>query len=399
LIVCRGDDLHASGLALVTPLAVEVQADAVSGRVRTTVKDRVADKYLRDIDVKVIGSGNEDFVSGQTDLRGVFVADGIRGGATVIAQAGPGRYAFYRAKEAPVPAALAGRQPPSLQRSPRTGNRNPPTAVSLTDDAGVEKIKEALKSSTELDFKETPLHDVIDYLKSRHNIQILIDRKALSDVGIGTDTPVTISLKGISLRSALRLMLKELALTYIIKDSVLQITTPEEADNNLETKVYPVGDLVLPEGASEDGPDFDSLIELITSTVKPTTWDGVGGPGSIVPFETNLSITVSQTQEMQEEIENTLAKLRRINREQGGKGLHLPRKARPKSESSNGGMMGGMGGGMFGGAPKAAPASSRDADLLQGVRGANQSNQSKQSGKLQEMYKKGNSGVNAGDAF
>ena len=49
--------------------------------------------------MKVIGSGNEDFVSGQTDLRGVFVADGIRGGATVIAQAGPGRYAFYRAKE------------------------------------------------------------------------------------------------------------------------------------------------------------------------------------------------------------------------------------------------------------------------------------------------------------
>ena len=40
LVVCRGDDLHASGLVLITPLAVEVQEDAVSGRVRTTVKDR-----------------------------------------------------------------------------------------------------------------------------------------------------------------------------------------------------------------------------------------------------------------------------------------------------------------------------------------------------------------------
>ena len=28
LVVCRGDDLHASGLVLVTPLAVEVQEDA-----------------------------------------------------------------------------------------------------------------------------------------------------------------------------------------------------------------------------------------------------------------------------------------------------------------------------------------------------------------------------------
>ena len=138
LIVCRGDDLHASGLALVTPLAVEVQADAVSGRVRTTVKDRVADKYLHDVDVKVIGSGNEDFVSGQTDLRGVFVADGIRGGATVIAQAGPGRYAFYRAKETLLAQAVPAqrgelpRQPP---QAAATGHRASPAGVSLTDDA------------------------------------------------------------------------------------------------------------------------------------------------------------------------------------------------------------------------------------------------------------------------
>ena len=27
--------------------------------------------------------------------------------------------------------------------------------------------------------------------------------------------------------------------------------------------------------------DFDALIELITSTIQPTTWDEVGGPGSV----------------------------------------------------------------------------------------------------------------------
>ena len=35
-------------------------------------------------------------------------------------------------------------------------------------------------------------------------------------------------------------------------------------------------------------PDFDSLIELITSTIKPTSWDEVGGPGSIMPFPTGV---------------------------------------------------------------------------------------------------------------
>jgi len=96
LVVCRGDDLHASGLVLLTPLAVEVQEDAASGRVRTTVKDQVRDRYVNDVHVKVIGSRNDDFVSGATDLRGVFVADGIHGRSTVIAQAEPARYAFFR---------------------------------------------------------------------------------------------------------------------------------------------------------------------------------------------------------------------------------------------------------------------------------------------------------------
>ncbi|NQU22324.1 MAG: hypothetical protein HQ567_13675, partial [Candidatus Nealsonbacteria bacterium] len=58
--------------------------------------------------------------------------------------------------------------------------------------------------------------------------------------------------------------------------------------------------------------DFDSLIELITSTIQPTTWDEVGGPGSIAPFETNLSIVVSQTQEVHEEIVDLLEQLRRM---------------------------------------------------------------------------------------
>ncbi|MBU4272492.1 MAG: hypothetical protein KKA28_11585 [Planctomycetes bacterium] len=58
--------------------------------------------------------------------------------------------------------------------------------------------------------------------------------------------------------------------------------------------------------------DFDSLIDLITSTVRPTTWDEVGGPGTIAPFETNLSIVVSQTQDVHEELADLLEQLRRL---------------------------------------------------------------------------------------
>ncbi|MEI8372661.1 MAG: hypothetical protein WCJ35_07485, partial [Planctomycetota bacterium] len=110
LVVCRGEDLHASGLVLVTPLVVEIQEDAISGRVRTTVKDVKADHYVHNVQIKVIGSRNDDFIAGDTDLRGVFVADGIHGRSTVIARAEPSRYAFFRgatdlAPPVPVPAA------------------------------------------------------------------------------------------------------------------------------------------------------------------------------------------------------------------------------------------------------------------------------------------------------
>ena len=57
---------------------------------------------------------------------------------------------------------------------------------------------------------------------------------------------MTKTLRSITLRSALRLILKDLELTYVVRDEVLQITTPEDAESQLITKVYPVGDLVVP---------------------------------------------------------------------------------------------------------------------------------------------------------
>ena len=36
--------------------------------------------------------------------------------------------------------------------------------------------------------------------------------------------------------------------------------------------------------------DFDSLIDLITSTVAPTTWDEVGGPGTMSKFPTGVYV-------------------------------------------------------------------------------------------------------------
>jgi general secretion pathway protein D len=58
--------------------------------------------------------------------------------------------------------------------------------------------------------------------------------------------------------------------------------------------------------------NFGPLIELIQTTVAPETWNTTGGPGAISPFQTNLSLVVSQTQEVHEQIANLLVQLRRL---------------------------------------------------------------------------------------
>src|SRR5438477_10738376 len=44
--------------------------------------------------------------------------------------------------------------------------------------------------------------------------------------------------------------------------------------------------------------EFDKLIELIQATVKPESWDDVGGPGAIDSFSGNLSLIIEGGQEV-----------------------------------------------------------------------------------------------------
>lgn len=227
----------------------------------------------------------------------------------------------------------------------------PETTARPLPSEGHSKILAALDQSTAFDFQERPLGEVVNDFKQKHAIEILLDSKALSDAGVGSDTPITEALQKITLRSALKLLLGQLDLTYVVGDGYLLITSKTEAESKLSFKVYPVEDLVTldspfrparPErGERDESPllsevidasrfgglgfgtgrqaeagDFPGLIDLITSTVAPTTWDEVGGPGSITANGNSQAIGVSQTDEVHEEIVELLAALRRVRDEQ-----------------------------------------------------------------------------------
>jgi len=127
LVICRGDDLFTSGMVLITPLKIEMQEEAASGRVRANVLDTMKGGYRPGVHVKAIGSADSEFRSGETDLRGIYVADNLRGKATVIAREGNSRYAFFRGSAwlgAPENAAAQPPQPAAEGRKAVDYNQN-----------------------------------------------------------------------------------------------------------------------------------------------------------------------------------------------------------------------------------------------------------------------------------
>jgi hypothetical protein len=89
------------------------------------------------------------------------------------------------------------------------------------------------------------------------------------------------------------------------------------------TMVYPVADLVTDgksaqvhavNGATVKDFDFDSLEELITSCITPTTWDAVGGSGVVREFDPRLVLVISHSKEVHKQVESLLAALRKLPR-------------------------------------------------------------------------------------
>ena len=183
-----------------------------------------------------------------------------------------------------------------------------------------ELIQAGLDQPLTAEFEDIGLREVLEFIIEAKNIPIVIDTRALEDFGIDTSSPINAKFKETPLRFALARILHELELVYTIRDEVLFITTPEEAEAQLLVGLYPVRALVQIAGAPLDGlsgthADFDSLINVITSTIAPDTWDEVGGPGAIEPLQRAPTLVISQTQAIHEQISALLTTLREAKKQ------------------------------------------------------------------------------------
>ncbi|MEN6452220.1 MAG: hypothetical protein ABFC96_17150, partial [Thermoguttaceae bacterium] len=274
--------------------------------------------------------------------------------------------------------------------------------------AAEERIRDKLKRPIDVDFRDTPLTSVVDQLAKQMDDTVLIDHKALGEASIELDAKLTGRWHGVPASESLRWLLGNLGLTYVVADEALVITTPEEADTHLATRLHsgrgivyeyatPVnqetpfsgsgrnrgrgggmwggmaGGMAMggmaggmggfaggtwggpsvdsrttgPIGVSSGGdastpsaseplpgeaavggkrsgpapafdapgamqPDVDSPTELIKSTVRPSSWDDVGGAGNVSYFEPTLDFVLSATDDVHEEIDQLFGRIRKL---------------------------------------------------------------------------------------
>ncbi len=199
-----------------------------------------------------------------------------------------------------------------------------------------------------LQVDQVSVQKVLDYLRNASGANIVVNWKALEASGVQREAPVSLDVRGLTLTKALQLVLDQASpaapLTYTVDQNVISITTQEEADKVMITKVYIVDDLVMPDMVQQSPPSFDlnavtksnnngsggggggnqqsifqntnqgsnagtqgktadqkgeELAELIRAVVRPEIWKEAGGPAAMRYFSGKLIVTAPQSvQEM-----------------------------------------------------------------------------------------------------
>lgn len=154
-----------------------------------------------------------------------------------------------------------------------------PSKVSATADVPRTQIGQALP---ETHLSGVGFSDSIEFIRDITGLNIYVDWKRLEEAGITKDAPVNLRLHNVSVRKTLNMILSEVGgdkLAYDIEGGVITITTKEQVDSKLITRVYPIQDLLMDIPDFIDAPDFSLNSTSNNSNQNPGAGRGEGGGG------------------------------------------------------------------------------------------------------------------------
>ncbi len=191
----------------------------------------------------------------------------------------------------------------------------------------------------EIRFVETPFEQVMDWLADYTELNVVVRWQTLEDMGVERDAPITVEARNLRLTQVLWLIMNEaggsdIRLAYRASGALLILSTAEDLDKEMITKVYDISDLLVQPLRATAQQSFDvtqgmgsrggrgggsggggagggmfgggrgrggrgqggynnedttetttkGLVDLILQTVEPDSWAENGGLGTIFPF-------------------------------------------------------------------------------------------------------------------
>mgnify|MGYP003971085825 CR=1 FL=1 len=196
--------------------------------------------------------------------------------------------------------------------------------------AQISTTEKKLKRRIDLIFFDTALSEVLDSLGTKLDVQFYIDKRALTEVGLDSNTTINFNLRNVKAELALGLMLKQRQLVWFVRNNLVHVTTPEFAAYELEIRIYrchdfleipshPPGRRGMDGGISDGGAGtsefrnrqktLSDLVELIPSVIDPTSWEDLGGTGSIGTLPDGI-LVIAQTRSVHAEVQHLLQAMR-----------------------------------------------------------------------------------------
>jgi len=252
------------------------------------------------------------------------------------------RFAFRIAAPGVWLAALAASAMAQTAGEPR-GGAGQPAGAKPAPPSPPDAARLLMTPIAEVSFDEAPLEQALDWIGQVAGTNVVVRWSALEALGVERDQPITVRARRLTLARLLWLTLAEaggtdVKLGYRADPDMILVSTAEELRQRMIVKAYDVRDLLMtiPIGANfesvrnhtyvasngrqgattevisggtrffEEGQNgqqrFDDeqeqgvaeimqrLLEVITTTVEPESWDVAGGPGSVRPWRGRIVV-------------------------------------------------------------------------------------------------------------
>ena len=169
-------------------------------------------------------------------------------------------------------------------------------------------ILKALSATVSVDFKDQHFSGVVDWFQHQTGQTIVLDKTALDDAGVNNESTINVTLNKVTTRTALKKVLADLGLTYVIKDESIFVTTPAKAKDMMTVRTYYIGDLVGGYDVGFNGAlsqyqalaAVAQLVQMVQNNIDPDSWaaNGKDGGGTIVFDPIHMALIVKQSAEI-----------------------------------------------------------------------------------------------------